>query len=82
MRSVILYAWKSSAFAGVPEGKLRPSWTGGRPEIGACRITSVYRDAGLVMTQRGTPRILNSLRRSDMDARLPGLAGTLFSPIG
>ena len=52
---------------------------GGRPKSSMSHHFRVLRDAGLVMTKSVGTTHMNSLRRSDLDARFPGLLDALLA---
>lgn len=67
--------------AGVPEASCG-ELDGGRPKSSMSHHFRVLRDAGLVMTQGVGTTHMNSLRRTDMDARFPGLLDAILSHRG
>ena len=52
---------------------------GGRPKSSMSHHFRVLRDAGLVMTKSVGTTHMNSLRRSDLDARFPGLLDAIIA---
>ncbi|BDX18283.1 MAG: ArsR family transcriptional regulator [Pseudomonadales bacterium] len=52
---------------------------GGRPKSSMSHHFRVLRDAGLVMTKSVGTTHMNSLRRSDLDARFPGLLDAILA---
>lgn len=55
---------------------------GGRPKSSMSHHFRVLRDAGLVMTKSVGTTHMNSLRRSDLDARFPGLLDAILAQRG
>jgi DNA-binding transcriptional ArsR family regulator len=52
---------------------------GGRPKSSMSHHFRVLRDAGLVMTKSVGTTHMNSLRRSDLDERFPGLLDAILA---
>ena len=52
---------------------------GGRPKSSMSHHFRVLSDAGLVMTKSVGTTHMNSLRRSDLDARFPGLLDAILA---
>ncbi|MFO7705812.1 MAG: helix-turn-helix domain-containing protein [Halopseudomonas sp.] len=52
---------------------------GGRPKSSMSHHFRVLRDAGLVMTQGVGTTHMNSLRRTELDGRFPGLLDAILS---
>lgn len=64
--------------AGVPQASCG-QLDGGRPKSSMSHHFRVLRDAGLVMTQGVGTTHMNALRRTDLDARFPGLLAAILS---
>lgn len=64
--------------ASVPEASCG-QLDGGRPKSSMSHHFRVLRDAGLVMTQGVGTTHMNSLRRTELDGRFPGLLDAILS---